>query len=63
MKEWQKALIAFGPLLLALWLIVGFIDNFKTATFCIATSIAAAAVVIAWINLVFRYFDKKDREL
>ena len=62
MKEWQKALIAFGPLLLGLWLIVGYLDNFKTATFCIVASIAISAVLIAWINFVFRYFDKKEKQ-
>lgn len=58
MKEWKKALIAFGPIMLALWFVIGYFDNFETATFCIAVSLAIAAVVVGWVYFVFEMFDK-----
>lgn len=58
MKEWEKVLIAFGPIILALWLVTGYLDNFKTATFDIAVSLAIAAVVGGWVYFVIEKFDK-----
>ena len=58
MNDWKKAIIAFAPLLLGLWLIIGFIDNFKTATICTATAIVASAIVTAWIYFVFHLLDE-----
>jgi hypothetical protein len=58
MKDWKKALIAFGPLLLGLWLVIGYLDNFKTATICIGTGIAVSAVVAGWIYFVFHILDE-----
>ena len=58
MKEWKKAIIAFGPIMLALWLVICCFDNFETATFCIAVSLAIVAVVTGWVYFVFEMFDK-----
>lgn len=44
--------------MLALWLVIGYFDNFKTATICIAVSLAIAAVVTGWVYFVFEMFDK-----
>ena len=63
MKEWKKALIAFGPLLVVLWLFIGLFDNFKIATISIVGGIVISAFVSAWIFFVFHILDKKDKEL
>ena len=63
MKEWKKALIAFGPLLVVLWLFIGLMDNFKIATISLVSTTVLVAVVMAWIYFVFDILDKKDKEL
>lgn len=58
MKEWKKGLIALGPIFLALWLVIGYFDNFETATICIAVSLVIPAVVAGWVYFVFEMFDE-----
>ena len=57
MKDWKKATIAFAPILFAIWLVIGWLDNFITATICIVLSLAITAIVTAWIYFVFHILD------
>jgi hypothetical protein len=52
MKNFILIVKALGPIVLALWLFLWYFYDFKSATFCVLTSVAAAAIVIAWIDFV-----------
>lgn len=58
MKEWKKALIAFGPIMLAMWLLIGYFENFKIATISVVGGLAIAAIVAAWVFFVFEILNK-----
>jgi hypothetical protein len=52
LKDFHLLVKALGPILLALWLLLWYFYDFKSATFCVLTSVALAAIVIAWIDFV-----------
>lgn len=52
MKNFILIVKALGPIVLALWLLLWYFYDFKSATFCVLTSVAAAAIVVAWVDFV-----------
>ena len=58
-------IIAIGPILLALWLILGVVSDFTSSTICMAIACAVAALIYMWVDFVTSHIDnnKEDGEL
>lgn len=52
MKNFILIVKALGPIVLALWLLLWYFYDFKSATFCVLMMVAFAAIVVAWIDFV-----------
>lgn len=57
MKFWGKVIIAFLPLLIVLWLIVGLLYNFRDATICVVVGLAISMIAAAWMFFAFHILN------
>ena len=62
MKEYLLYVKAISPILLAFWLVLWYLSDFMQATFCIATAVMFAIIVVAWIDFVFKWNHEKSRK-
>lgn len=61
----KTGIIAIGPILLALWIILGIIYDFTSSTICMVIACACAALIYVWVDFVTSHIDnnKEDGEL
>ena len=54
----KQSFIALSPILLVVWLILGFADSFMASTIIIGTSCISAALIVWWVRYVNENFEK-----
>ena len=61
----KQCILAIGPILFVLWLILGIIYDFTSSTICMAIACACTAIVYRWVDFVTSHIDdnKEDGEL
>ena len=57
----KQCILAIGPILFVLWLILGIIYDFTSSTICMAIACAGTALVYWWVDFVTSHID--DGEL
>lgn len=60
-KETKYGLIAIMPILLILWLVLGFVYGFLMASVCVTISTACTAAIYKWIEFVFNLSQSKPQ--
>lgn len=53
----KQGILALGPILLVLWLILGIVGGFEKATICMVLACAGAAFVYVWIDFITKHID------
>lgn len=55
-KETKGAFIATAPILLILWLVIGYVAGYLLAALAIIGAGILAAAILWWIDFVFKHF-------
>ena len=57
----KNEIIAICPILLVLWLILGFVSDFTSSTICMAIACAGAALIYVWVDFVTSHIDDNKK--
>ena len=55
-KETKGAIITMAPILLILWLVIGYFAGYLLAALAIIGAVILAAAILWWIDFVFKHF-------
>ena len=55
-KETKGAIIAIAPVLLIIWLVVGYVAGYLLAALAIIGAGILVAAILWWIDFVFKHF-------
>lgn len=55
-KEFIAAIITMAPILLILWLVIGYVAGYLLAALAIIGAIIITAAILWWIDFVFKHF-------
>lgn len=55
-KETKAAIIVAAPIILILWLVIGYVAGYLLAALAIIGAVILAAAILWWIDFVFKHF-------
>ena len=55
-KETKAAFIVTAPIILILWLVIGYVAGYLLAALAIIGAVILAAAILWWIDFVFKHF-------
>ena len=53
----KQCIMAIGPILLASWLILGIVYDFKSSTICMVIACACTALVYWWVDFITKHIE------
>ena len=55
-KETKAAIIVAAPIILILWLVIGYVAGYLLAALAIIGAVILVAAILWWIDFVFKHF-------